>query len=887
MIIRSSADGKTIRRKKILDDSNWFAMDGATIETISPQERADTGLEVGDKITIQGCHRHVRLNTRYRVTIAKEPKDWQGHPQYRVLSMAQYVQSASAMKAAIKDDSLVTEEDVTAIIKEFGWSKTLAAIQSPTCTSDYERLTRCLNTDPEVADAKIDRLRERFCGDLWADRIRDYMPLLSETVVEKLAKKIESGHDPMLYALPHAKERFDWIYELPYRIILLTDVCNQNNWEAIDKTVMSRKDIHIDETTRIAFALLSYMPTLAKDSDTYFKPAQLNQEHMLRKFCDKKFEYRSNPRKLPQYRVKKLLPKAIRLLVTKGLLVARKHGDSIALVPTSVDLNEQTIADRIRDNHTPHDFDEIKANDAIDQYMALTGRTLDASQRQAVMTALGNTFSCIVGRAGYGKSATIDAVAWCMGRCSKTSKHEPLIVALSGRAAQRVRDENVLGDGARTSLAHPGYKNTNVRTIAWALMHPDVVESATTLIIDEASMCSVSNLGPLFATIPSDVRIVFAGDDAQLQPITEGQPLLDIMKMADNQRTKIAMTELTVNYRQKSRDPELADALEHIRNGKTEAFRELESALATQPSAPVRLHTFAPHDTTDMRDALGIICDNYSDLVRRSSPKETITLSTNKSPKHGHKLLNTTIINAAIRERENPDNGTEPIRLQGIREYWQTFHFDEQGKTICLKNKTDDESINVTFNNNAEKGDEAAAKDCKQLFEKLGLPLYRLYENVIHPDAMSNLSLCFRIGDRVMCSKNDSELCVYNGDRGTILAVDCKADLLQDSYVTVKLDRGPIVKIDVGVFSTHWQLGYCVTVHKAQGSQYDHVIFALGMPYMGNRSMIYTAASRAKKSITIVGISREIDNAIRKLPDQRNTLLEDRVSNIATEIQLI
>ena len=119
----------------------------------------------------------------------------------------------------------------------------------------------------------------------------------------------------------------------------------------------------------------------------------------------------------------------------------------------------------------------------------------------------------------------------------------------------------------------------------------------------------------------------------------------------------------------------------------------------------------------------------------------------------------------------------------------------------------------------------------------------------------------FRIGDKVMQIKNNYDLqykkdngemgCgVYNGDVGFITDIDI---------------RGGIVKVrfddrEVTYFSEDFsqlELSYAVTVHKSQGSEYDYVIIPLcDVPKkLMYRNLLYTAVTRAKKMLIIVGNS--------------------------------
>lgn len=132
----------------------------------------------------------------------------------------------------------------------------------------------------------------------------------------------------------------------------------------------------------------------------------------------------------------------------------------------------------------------------------------------------------------------------------------------------------------------------------------------------------------------------------------------------------------------------------------------------------------------------------------------------------------------------------------------------------------------------------------------------------------------FRIGDRVMQTVNDSEKGVVNGDCGIVLNV-------KDEMLAVAFDKGDVVyytPFETSVLT----LAYAMSVHKSQGSEYKAVIVAQNWSdYMFlNRCSLYTAVTRAKENVVIVGESRAINKAIRTVStSHRNTRLKQRIVN--------
>lgn len=108
-----------------------------------------------------------------------------------------------------------------------------------------------------------------------------------------------------------------------------------------------------------------------------------------------------------------------------------------------------------------------------------------------------------------------------------------------------------------------------------------------------------------------------------------------------------------------------------------------------------------------------------------------------------------------------------------------------------------------------------------------------------------------RVGDRVMQTKNNYDLGVVNGALGTITKISKKDDL----EIEVKMDgcKEPVIYTEKDV--RELILGYCITIHKSQGSEIAHVIMPLhsSQANMLDKKLIYTAITRAKKTFLAVG----------------------------------
>lgn len=133
----------------------------------------------------------------------------------------------------------------------------------------------------------------------------------------------------------------------------------------------------------------------------------------------------------------------------------------------------------------------------------------------------------------------------------------------------------------------------------------------------------------------------------------------------------------------------------------------------------------------------------------------------------------------------------------------------------------------------------------------------------------------FRIGDKVMQTKNNDY--ASNGDIGFIR--EMKRDNKNEMKVTIEFSDNRIVTYGLEEMG-HIELSYATTVHKAMGSEYDTVIIPVIKSHaiMLNRNLIYTAITRAKSKVILVGQKGMLFMAIHKNETgKRNTMLGERI----------
>jgi exodeoxyribonuclease V alpha subunit len=115
------------------------------------------------------------------------------------------------------------------------------------------------------------------------------------------------------------------------------------------------------------------------------------------------------------------------------------------------------------------------------------------------------------------------------------------------------------------------------------------------------------------------------------------------------------------------------------------------------------------------------------------------------------------------------------------------------------------------------------------------------------------------VGDKIMQIKNDYSKDVFNGDIGFVARVESG----RKGAVYIDFDGREVQYEWMGLENT--SLAYAVTVHKSQGSEYPAVVIPLTMQHypMLQRNLLYTAVSRGKSLVVLVGDPRALETAIR------------------------
>lgn len=147
--------------------------------------------------------------------------------------------------------------------------------------------------------------------------------------------------------------------------------------------------------------------------------------------------------------------------------------------------------------------------------------------------------------------------------------------------------------------------------------------------------------------------------------------------------------------------------------------------------------------------------------------------------------------------------------------------------------------------------------------------LNEVLQQALNPPAVTKAELVrgnrtFRVGDKVIQRVNNYKLEVFNGDLGTIEMIDREEQGIAVRFADriVQYDSADVLEL------AH---GFCITVHKSQGSEYPAVVLPLHTSHflMLSRNLIYTALTRAKKTVVMIGTVKALGVAMNNLEAMR------------------
>jgi exodeoxyribonuclease V alpha subunit len=459
---------------------------------------------------------------------------------------------------------------------------------------------------------------------------------------------------------------------------------------------------------------------------------------------------------------------------------------------------------------------------------------LSEEQQSAIRAALTSALTVISGGPGTGKTSIVLSNLRALVRLGVPVESIAL-AAPTGKAAKR------LEESIRKSLLSVGRRDGSDEAILAGCPKPRTLHrllgfypssgrfrhhennrlSEKVVIVDECSMIDLFLMDQLVRSVADDARLILLGDADQLPSVEAGAVFRDLLPPehsipADPRRR--AVVRLTKNYRMDPSDPAgraILTAARVVNSGNGEALFTAEEdedplvteRLSAEDLAFQKIELLDGIEKAALREAF--LDRWYAERVRGLPDFDRLT----------HREY-----------RQGPAGFSEADRADIAR---LQAHFDSL-RLLCVTRSdarpTGAEAVNAVLHARALASRPAGDADAFH-----GRP-------------------AFLPGEPVMMLRNDYEREIFNGDQGIVLRV-AEPGAASHRFMAVFPRDETFAAFHLDALRSDLELSYATTVHKAQGSEYDHVGLVLpetDLPLL-TRELLYTALTRSRRSVVILG----------------------------------
>ncbi len=481
--------------------------------------------------------------------------------------------------------------------------------------------------------------------------------------------------------------------------------------------------------------------------------------------------------------------------------------------------------------------------------VTLDSQTLDW-QKIAVANAINKNFSVIAGGPGTGKTYTVTKLLAALvmlyseddSQCGKQGS-KPLSIALvapTGKAAQRLSEsivnavtgfKGLIADDVLAAIPSNAQtihrllgvipNNANFRHNQKNLLPYDIV------LIDEVSMVDLPLMTRIFRALKADAKVILLGDADQLPSVAAGSVLADIAP-----RPHGGYSDINVEY--------LAKTCQISEEILQQSFSSVVSNKADYLTFLVKSRRF------DGQGGIGLLANAV--IAGDSRTSWQLLTEATKDVRQGNQVKQSnsaqlSLATSALNEWLSPLVKQYYQPIECCDDIHQAFALLAKFRVLCATRQGD-------------YGVESINEKITAMLGKSGKPGQRLGNK---SRQSVNQSPTLYHGQPIMISENDYTLGLYNGDIGLIWRVqstegiDHLMVLFQDES-SDELSIRQILPSRLPKFETV----YAMTIHKTQGSEFDHVAMAISPPetvqYQSkllSRELLYTGITRAKNKLTI------------------------------------
>lgn len=505
-----------------------------------------------------------------------------------------------------------------------------------------------------------------------------------------------------------------------------------------------------------------------------------------------------------------------------------------------------------------------RVRSALADVLARSPMRLSPEQQWAVLSALHSPLAVITGGPGTGKTSIVVSILRVLVRLG-VGPEQIALAAPTGKAANR------MAESIRRTLTAIDGRSPEDEQLLTALPEPRTLHrllgyspgtdrfrhhernplAERVVLVDEGSMVDLFLMDRLVRSVGPQSRLVLLGDAEQLPSVDAGAVFRDLLPPAESVRSMPWHTLAAVD----DRFP-LAPAWEAGDDARARISVRLTHSFRMDASQTEGRHILSTARAINRGEPAALFDAPEGEAITLRSKAEEVTFS-------GAELLTASPGTAAFdafwrrwfetRVTGHPSfeslvrrtyrHGDEGFPEEDARALATIFAHAEGSKVLCLPR--------------GEHGG-AGAGGLNAFFHRELLSWWRDRGEVFAhaPNLVP--------GDPVMVVRNDYERMLFNGDQGLVLRVSEAGGPMQWRVVFRSAEGGfrtfPLDSL------REVDLAYAMTVHKSQGSEFDHVALCLpqvDLPLL-TREILYTAFTRSRRSVTVVGARELLELGTRR-----------------------
>ncbi|AIA69974.1 exodeoxyribonuclease V subunit alpha [Pectobacterium atrosepticum] len=495
--------------------------------------------------------------------------------------------------------------------------------------------------------------------------------------------------------------------------------------------------------------------------------------------------------------------------------------------------SEGRVAQFIASERDSMSIDEPAIRAVLDRLFPETGEAIDW-QKVAAAVALTRRIAVISGGPGTGKTTTVAKLLAALIELNTGEALRIQLAAPTGKAAARLTESlglalHRLAVDQRQRDAFPKEATTLHRLLGAVTdsqrlrhhqgnpLHLDV------LIVDEASMVDLPMMANVIAALPAQARIIFLGDRDQLASVEAGAVLGDICRFAEAGYSRARAQQL-----QRLTGCALDESGPEGQTTVSDSICLLRRSYRFDPHSGIGQLALAVNGGDDAR-VRAVLNGEFADITC--------------SPLAEAEEYQAMLAQCVEGYRDYLDliaaGATPDAVLHAFQRYRQLCALREGPFGVAGLNQRIEQALHQSG-----------------LIQRSRNPLNRWYP-----------------GRPVMIGRNDAALGLFNGDIG-IAMMGGNGEL----RVFFPLPNGETKDVTPSRLPPH-ETAYAMTVHKSQGSEFDHTALVLPNHYLPvlTRELVYTAITRARQRLSLYTDVRILCRAV-KTPTQRYSGLEERIS---------